>query len=270
MAHGRRTSGRGGGIGGAIAGLVILALLAGVAYVVWWKLQQAKAPPPKPTGPKAVIEDWKSRHSLVGDIPEPLGQDWRFAFDKGPYWKSAANATPYPTSWVEIQLENGRFTALSIATYRESEAAPPMDLIYELAGETEGGQLRSYVRELGGMPNGSHLEKETAQYRFFGWRYRDDANPRRSMVCVAHKNGGPKTDELYARERANWEAMPKKPPEQPGKRPELKPAQKTPPAQDSPTATPAAETPKPPPAPEQPKTPPVKKPEELSPVERAL
>jgi len=266
MAYVRRA--RGGGIGGVIAVVVVLALLAAVAYVVWWRGQQAAALPLKPTGPGPTIQDWKLRHGLSGEIPEPLGSDWHFTFEKGPYWKIGGPTAPqYPTSWVDIQLENGRFTALVIATYRDSQSEPPMGLVAELAGDIEGPQLLALVGELGAKPNGSELEGETAQYRFFGWRYNDESCPRRWAICVALKGGGPKTDALYAQEKSNWAAMPKKKPEP---RPAAKEPPKTPPAQEPPKAPPAQEPPKAPPTQEPPKAPPAQKPPEPSPLERAL
>jgi hypothetical protein len=267
MAYVRRA--RGSGIGGIIAGVVILALLAAVAYVVWWRGQQAQKPTPKDTGPRATIKEWKLQHGLSGpDVPEPLGSDWHFSFEKGPYWKIGGPTAPqYPTSWVDILLERGRFTTLVIATYRDSQAEPPMALVLDFAGEVEGPQLLALVRELGGKPNGSELEGETAQYRFFGWRYNDESCPRRWAICMALKGGGPKTDALYAQEKSNWTAMPKKKPEP---RPAAKEPPKTPPAQEPPKTPPAQEPPKAPPPQEPAKAPPAQKPPEPSPVERAL
>ena len=262
MAYARKSS---GGVGGLITALVILALLAAVAYIAWWRIQRGRAPQPEPTDPKSVVTRWKASHGLKGSIPEPLGSDWHFSFETPRY------VNGLPVAWTELVLERGRFTALSLAASRDADQAPPMGLIKDLAGELEGGTLLAYVGELGQAEPGAILEKETPNYRFLAWRSADPANPRRSLICIALKSGGPSTDEFYRQQRADWEKLPRKPePKPPAKEPPLPETPKPAPAAEPPKAPPAAGPPNPAPAPEPPKAPPAPKPPEPSPVERAL
>jgi hypothetical protein len=240
MAYDRKVHRSGGGIGGVIAAVVIIGLLAGVAYVVWWKSQQLNAPRPKPTGPKATIEQWMSRYHLIGPIPEPLEKTWRFALQTTRQVSKAGSLEKFPGAWVDIQMEDGRFTGLVLAIYRDAPYGyVPLDLITELAGEAEGPVLLGYQRDLGGMPDGTAIEKETANWRLFAWRYNDEAVTRRAVICIAHKSGGPQTEELYSKEKKNWASIPKRPPEPP-KRPEIKPAEKEPAKETAPAPAPPA------------------------------
>ncbi len=213
MAYARKSR-SGGGAGGAVTVIVILALLGGVGYVVWWKINQLRTPPPKPTDARSIVEGWMGRHRLKGELPDRVGSDWQFALTTNVFITPKNNKNLYPTAWVDILLERDRLTALVIASYREAgEATAPVDLIEDFAGEAEGRALRTYVGELGRMSDGSTIEKETTLYRFFGWRQRDDSCPRKFVICIALKDGGAKTDELYAREKAYWDQLPKKPAE---------------------------------------------------------
>ena len=227
MAYDRKAR-RSGGIGGVIAAVVIIGLLAGVAYAVWWKIQQFHAPPPKPTGPRATVGEWMSKYQLTGPIPEPLEETWRFAFQTTRLVHREGSSEKFPGAWVDILMEQRQFTGLVLAIYRDAPYGyVPLELITELAGEVEGPVLLGYQRDLGGMADGTAIEKQTANWRLFAWRYSDPAITRRAVICIAHKSGGPKTDELYTSEKKNWEAIPKKQPEPP-KRPEFRPAKEEP------------------------------------------
>ena len=216
MAYARKSRG-GGGAGGAVTIIVILALLGGVGYVVWWKINQLRTPPPKPTDARSIVEGWMGRHRLKGELPDRVGSDWQFSLETSRYKQKPGDDKLYPMAWVDVLLERDRFTALVIAAYRDAdEATAPVDLIEDFAEPAEGRALRTYVGELGRMSDGSTIEKETTLYRFFGWRQRDESCPRKFVICIALKDGGARTDELYAREKAYWDQLPKKPAENPG------------------------------------------------------
>ena len=239
MAYDRRAR-RSGAFAGIITAVVILGLMAGVAYVIWWKSQQFHTPPPKPTGPKAVLESWMNKYQFTGPIPEPLEDTWRFACQTNRLVRQEGSPEQFPGAWVDILMEQRQFTGLVLAIYRGAPYGHvPLEMITELAGEIEGPTLLGYQRDLGGMADGTAIEKETANWRLFAWRYNDPAITRRAVICIARKSGGPKTDELYNNEKKNWEAIPKKPPEPP-KRPATRPAKEEPSKEPAKAPEPAA------------------------------
>lgn len=210
MARERRTrSGRsGGGAGAVITAVVIIALLGGLAWFGWTQIQKAKKRPEVPSGPRVTVLGWTSRYSLKGEVPEPLPDPWRFSFEATHRHRRVGEETEYPGAWVELQYEGGKFSGVQVAVYVDAVRAGPFDLIQEpeFSSEAEGRELRGFVRELGEKADKSSVERETANFRFFGWRNKDDSRRRRSLVCVVRKGGAPRAAEMYSKARADWAA----------------------------------------------------------------
>ncbi len=211
MARERKTRGghKGGGAGTAITAIVIIALLGGLAWFGWTQMKKARKKPEAPTGPRVTVQGWTRRYSLKGEVPDPLPDPWRFSFETSWRYRRPGEETEYPGAWVELQYEGGRFTGLQLAVYVDVDRAAPVDLIQEpeFAGNQElGRELRAFVAELSEKPDKTSIERETAGFRFFGWRNKDDGRRRRSLICCVRKQNAPRAAEMLTRAKADWAA----------------------------------------------------------------
>ncbi|MHC4913854.1 MAG: ribosomal protein L7/L12 [Planctomycetota bacterium] len=210
MGRSRRARGRsGGGGGGAVTAIIIIGLLGGLAWFGWTRIQKANEPVKVPTGPRVTITTWQGRYRLTrGTVPETLPDRWLFSFEYGTRTKIREEQADYPSAWVEVQLEDGRFTGISIAEFRDAPTAGPYGLFTEddFAGSTEGRQLRDLVSAMADMKDGTSVEQGTANFLFFAWKKQDDKALRKSVVCVVRKQNAPRAREMYDKARAAWTA----------------------------------------------------------------
>ena len=210
MAYDRRARGkRKGGPGAVIMPIFIVAILGGLAWFGWTQLQKANRKPKAPTGPKFTLRAWAGSYGLGGDIPDKLPDPWRFAFKVGPYYEEPGKAGRNPTAWVDLQLEDGRFTGVLFAVYRGADiGTAPFGLLEEkdFAGREEGGQLRGFILDLSRMGDGKHIERMTSNFLFFGWKKKSETALRRSLVCVVRSTEAPQARRMYEKAKADWAA----------------------------------------------------------------
>ncbi len=210
MGRSRRARGRsGGGGGGIVTAIIIIGLLGGLAWFGWTRIQKANEQPKVPTGPRVTITEWQGRFKLTrGTVPETLPDRWLFSFEYGTRTKIREEQADYPSAWVDIQLEDGRFTGISIAEFREAKQAGPYALFEQkdFAGSTEGRQLCDLVSSMAEMKDGTAVEKQTANFLFFGWKKKDDKALRKSVVCAVRRQNAPRAREMYEKVKAAWNA----------------------------------------------------------------
>jgi len=199
-----RSSG-GGGAGQIVTVLIIVGLLGGLAWFGWSRMNKDTGPK-IPTGPRVTVSNWAGRYGLRGDIPDPLPNTWRFAFRTKWLSRKAGEQTQYPSAWVDVQLEEGRFTGIQIAKYSRADRAGPYGLLEEekFASSSEGKQVRGFIRELADKPGKCSIEKEAGGLRFFGWKNPDKSAIRSSLVCVARK-GSAEALRMYQKAKTDWE-----------------------------------------------------------------
>lgn len=211
MANYRKAK-KGGGIGGILAVLVVVGLLGAVAYIAWNKTQDLKNKPKPASGPKELLQTWMSRREVMPTSPLPakLEDDCQLALEST--MKIRIDGLLYPVAWADVLREKGEFTAVMVGVYRKApdETPRPYGLFIDLAGDAEGKQLRGYIADVEKAELGLPVEKETANYRFLGWRSPDETDMRSRIIVVAKKNAGPKTDELLAREKQRCLTTPKR------------------------------------------------------------
>jgi len=207
MARARRASRdrSGGGGGQAITVIVVLALLGGLAWFGWSQIQKSKRHSEIPTGLRVDVLNMQRAYRMKGEVPDPLPDTWRLNFQVPPFVRRAGESTVNPRAWIDVQLENGRFAAMSIAVWREAELTAPFEIICEesFAGNAEGKQLRELINQLAGKPDKSTIEGQTANFRLFAWKHRRHKGLKRSVVAVARRKSA-EGMRMLQKARADW------------------------------------------------------------------
>jgi ribosomal protein L7/L12 len=207
MARARRASrGRsGGGAGQAVTVIVIVALLGGLAWFGWTRIQAANKPPEVPSGPRVTILALQSVYRLKGNIPDPLSPNWRLSFQVGPFVRRTGESTINPRAWIELQMENGEITGMTLAVRREAKLTAPFELLCDdaFAGGDEGRQLREFINQLANKPEKSWIEGTTANFKLFAWKHSKHKGRRRSVVCAV-RSGAPEAERMFSKAKSDW------------------------------------------------------------------
>jgi ribosomal protein L7/L12 len=207
MARSRREgrSRGGGGAGQIVTVLIVVGLLGGLAWFGWSRIQAANRTPETPSGPRVTILTIQRLYRLKGDVPDPLPENWRLSFTVPPFVRRAGESTVYPRAWMDVQMEGGKITGMTLAVWRHAKLTAPFDVICHeaFAGEREGQQLREHINKLADMPDKSNIEKETANFRIFAWKNQGAKSVRRSLVCVVRKTGA-ESSKMYQKAKTDW------------------------------------------------------------------
>jgi ribosomal protein L7/L12 len=189
-----------------VTALLVVCLLGGLAWFGWSRLQSHRHKPEVPTGLRVDILDLQRTYRLRGEVPDPLPDPWRLKFQVPPFRRRSGESTVWPRAWVDLQIEGGSLTGIRLAVWRNAEGTAPQEIICEpaFAGPAEGPQLREFLRQLGGRPDKSAVEGETAGFRLFAWKHAGHQGPRRSVAVVAAK-GAPEAERLLQKARTDWE-----------------------------------------------------------------
>ncbi len=207
MARARRASrGKsGGGIGQAVTVIIVLCLLGGLAWFGWSRMQEAKKQPEIPSGPRVELVKIQRAYRMKGEVPDPLPDTWRLNFQVPPFVRKAGESTVNPRAWLDVQLENGKLTGMTIAVWREAELTAPFEILCEedFAGNSEGKKLRELINQLANKPDKSIIEGQTANFNLFAWKHREHKGLKRSVVAVARKKSA-EGMRMLKKARTDW------------------------------------------------------------------
>ncbi len=208
MAGARRASRSrsGGGAGQAVTVIVIVALLGGLAWFGWTRIQAANKQPEVPSGPRVTMLTLQGAYRLKGDIPDPLPPNWRLSFQVGPFVRRTGESTINPRAWIEIQMENDEITGMTLAVRREAKLTAPFELLCEdsFAGNDEGKKLRDFINQLANKPDKSSIEGATENFRLFAWKHVKHNGRRRALVCAV-RNGHPEAERMFRKAMSDWQ-----------------------------------------------------------------